>query len=255
MKKHKYEHHLKQLAIDLVEFQRWLITANKRVVVVLEGRDAAGKGGVIKAISEYLDTRHYSIVALSKPDEREASQWYFQRYIEHLPAGGEIALFDRSWYNRAGVEHVMGFCTDAQYERFLADCPVFERALVDDGILLFKYWLAVDQDVQEERFKERADSPLKQWKISPIDIAARTQYAEYSRARDKMIERTNTKYAPWHVVDFNDQPRGRLNLIRHLLDHLPDRKLPVKPIKLPKLKDKPAVEKLKDSSLWVKKVF
>ena len=165
MKKHKYEHHLKQLAIDLVEFQRWLITANKRVIVVLEGRDAAGKGGVIKAISEYLDTRHYSIVALSKPDERENSQWYFQRYIEHLPAGGEIALFDRSWYNRAGVEHVMGFCTDAQYERFLTDCPVFERALVDDGILLFKYWLAVDQEVQEERFAERAQNPIKQWKI------------------------------------------------------------------------------------------
>ncbi|HEX6833087.1 MAG TPA: polyphosphate kinase 2 [Rudaea sp.] len=255
MKKHKYEHHLKQLAVELIEFQRWLILAKKRVVILFEGRDAAGKGGTIKAISEYLDTRHYRIVALNKPDERESTQWYFQRYVDHLPSGGEIALFDRSWYNRAGVEHVMGFCSDAEYRRFLQECPVFERQLADDGILLFKYWLAVDQEEQEERFAERAESPLKQWKISPVDIAARTKYQDYTAARDEMFEHTNTGFAPWYVVDFNDQHRGRLNLIRHLLDHLPDRKIPVKPMKLPKLKGKLNVERLRDESLWIKDVY
>jgi polyphosphate kinase 2 len=255
MKTHVYHEHLKQLAVELVEFQRWLIRTGQRVVVILEGRDAAGKGGTIKAITEYLDTRHYRIVALSKPDEREATQWYYQRYIEHLPAAGEIVLFDRSWYNRAGVERVMGFCTDAEYERFLVECPILERGLVDDGILLFKYWLAVDQEEQEERFADRAKDPLKRWKISPIDLEARTKYKAYGNARDMMLEHTNTSYAPWHVVDFNDQKAGRLNLMRDLLDRLPDRKLPVKPLKLPKLKAKPGVEKLADKSLWVNKVY
>jgi polyphosphate kinase 2 len=255
MKKEKYEKHLKQISVELVDLQRWLIQSGKRVVVVFEGRDAAGKGGVIKAISEYLDTRHYRIVALSKPSERESTQWYFQRYIEHLPAAGEIVLFDRSWYNRAGVEHVMGFCSDAEYQRFLAQCPGFERNLVDDGIVLLKYWLAVDQQEQEARFAERAENPLKRWKISPIDIAARAQYQAYGDARDAMIKRTHTDHAPWFVVDFNDQHRGRLNLIRHLLDHLPDRKIVVKPLKLPKLKGKPSIEKLADKSLWVKPTF
>ena len=255
MKKHKYEQHLKKLAVELVEFQRWLIHSGKRVVVLLEGRDAAGKGGVIKAISQYLDTRHSLIVALSKPDEREKTQWYYQRYIEHLPAGGEIVLFDRSWYNRAGVERVMGFCNEEEYQRFLGECPVFERGLVNDGILLFKYWLAVDQEEQEQRFAERAQNPLKRWKISPVDIAARNKYHEYSEARDVMLAHTHTEYAPWHVVDFNDQSRGRLNLIQHLLDHLPDRKLPIKPLKLSKLKGDLGVEELADKSLWVKKVY
>ena len=255
MKKHKYEEHLKKLAIELVEFQRWLIQTGKRVVVVFEGRDAAGKGGTIKAITEYLDTRHYRIVALSKPDERERTQWYYQRYIEHLPAGGEIVLFDRSWYNRAGVEHVMGFCTDEEYKRFLGECPVFEKGLTDDGILLYKYWLAVDQEEQEARFADRATDPLKRYKISPIDIAARLKYHEYGDARDAMLARTSTEYAPWYVVDFNDQRAGRLNLIRHLLDQLPDSKLPVKPLKLPALKAKPLVETLADDHLWVKKKY
>jgi polyphosphate kinase 2 len=255
VKKHKYEKHLKELAVELVEFQRWLVHAGKRVVVLFEGRDAAGKGGVIKAISEYLDTRHYRIVALSKPDEREATQWYLQRYLSHLPSAGEIVLFDRSWYNRAGVEHVMGFCSDAEYQRFLADCPVFEKQLTDDGILLYKYWLAVDQAEQEERFEARATDPLKRWKISPVDLAARDKYREYGHARDVMFARTNTDYAPWHVVDFNDQHRGRLDLIRHLLDQLPDRKLPAKALKLPKLKNKPGVERLSDKSLWVKSSY
>ena len=255
MKRKPYENHLDALAVELVEMQRWLMHTGKRVVVLFEGRDAAGKGGVIKAITEFLDTRHYRIVALSKPSERESTQWYYQRYIEYLPSAGEIVLFDRSWYNRAGVERVMGFCSDAEYKRFLRECPVFERGMTNDGILLFKYWLAVDQAEQEQRFAERASDPLKRWKISPIDIAARDKYGDYSKARAVMFKHTHTDYAPWHVVDFNDQREGRLNLIRHLLDHLPDRKIPVKPLKLPKLKAKPGVESLPDASLWVKKVF
>jgi polyphosphate kinase len=255
MKRKQYEEVLEELAVDLVEFQRWLIASGKRVVVVLEGRDAAGKGGTIKAITQYLDTRHYRIVALGKPTERESTQWYYQRYIEHLPAAGEIVLFDRSWYNRAGVEHVMGFCTDTEYKRFLRECPIYERGMVTDGILLFKYWLAVDQVEQEKRFAERATDPLKRWKISPVDIAARNKYHAYGKARDIMFEHTHTPYAPWHVVNFNDQRSGRLNLIRHLLDHLPDRKLTVKPLKLPELEQKPGVEKLPDQALWVKNVY
>jgi polyphosphate kinase 2 len=255
MKRRKYEEHLEELAVELVELQRWMIESGCRVVVLFEGRDAAGKGGVIKAISEYLDTRHYRIVALSKPSERERTQLYYQRYIAHLPSAGEIVLFDRSWYNRAGVEHVMGFCSDAEYRRFLAECPVFERALVNDGMLLLKYWLAVDQAEQEARFAERATDPLKRWKISPIDLAAREKYRAYGKARDVMFEHTSTEYAPWHVVDFNDQRAGRLNLIRHMLDQLPDRKLTVKPLKLPKLKSAPAVEELPDKKLWVKNVY
>ncbi|MEP6939521.1 MAG: polyphosphate kinase 2 [Rudaea sp.] len=255
MKKHKYEEHLKSIAIELVELQRWLIHSGKRVVVVLEGRDTAGKSGTIKAISEYLDTRHYRIVALSKPDERESTQWYYQRYIEHLPSAGEIVLFDRSWYNRAGVEKVMGFCSDVEYERFLAECPVFEKGLTDDGILLHKYWLAVDQEEQEARFADRATDPLKRYKISPIDIAAREKYRAYGDARDAMFAHTDTDYAPWRVVDFNDQRSGRLDLMRDLLDRLPDRKLAVKPLRLPKLKGKLQHEQLHDESLWVQKHF
>lgn len=255
MKRHKYEHHLDALAVELVALQRWLVHSGQRVVVLFEGRDAAGKGGTIKAISEHLDTRHYRIVALPKPDERETTQWYFQRYVQHLPSAGEVVLFDRSWYNRAGVEKVMGFCTDAQYQRFLGECPVFERGLVNDGIVLLKYWLAVDQVEQEQRFAERASDPLKRWKISPIDIAAREKYRAYGNARDVMFEHTHTNDAPWHVVDFNDQRRGRLNLIRDLLDRLPGKMLPAKPLRLAKLKATPGVEKLADPTLWVKNTY
>ncbi|MGA9334116.1 MAG: polyphosphate kinase 2 [Rudaea sp.] len=251
MKKPKYEHHLEALAVELVQLQHWLIHSGQRVVVVFEGRDAAGKSGTIKAISEHLDTRHYRIVALPKPTEREATQWYFQRYIEHLPSAGEIVLFDRSWYNRAGVERVMGFCNDAQYQRFLVECPVFERGLVDDGIVLLKYWLAVDQTEQEERFGERASDPLKRWKISAIDLAAREKYRAYGHTRDVMFQHTHTEHAPWRVVEFNDQRRGRLNLIRDMLVRLPGKTLPDKPLRLPKLKAKPGVEKLADPSLWI----
>jgi len=251
MKRKEYEHALDDLDEKLVELQRWIIAAGKRVVVLFEGRDAAGKGGVIKAIDERLNSRYTRIVALAKPSERESTQWYFQRYVEHLPAAGELVLFDRSWYNRAGVERVMGFCSDAQYARFLADCPVFEKMLVDDGIILLKYWLAVDQEEQEQRFAERATDPLKRFKISPVDIKAREQYAAYGEARDAMLKATHTKWAPWHVANFNDQKRGRLDLISHLLSRLPERMAPDKPLKLPKLKGKPGREKLADDTLWI----
>jgi len=185
------------------------------------------------------------VVALGKPSDREREQWYFQRYVEHLPAAGEIVLFDRSWYNRAGVERVMGFCTDTQYKQFLADTPPFERALVDDGIFLLKYWLSVDQKEQEERFAERAADPLKRWKLSPIDLEARKKYAEYGRARDTMFKATHTKHAPWFVVDFGDQRTGRLNLIRHLLDQIPVTQVPDKPVNLPRLPGRPKREKFR----------
>ncbi|NCT67313.1 MAG: polyphosphate kinase 2 [Rhodanobacteraceae bacterium] len=255
LKKKPYNHDLQHLYDDLLDLQRWIIAHGKRVVIVFEGRDAAGKGGVIKAISEPLNSRYTRIVALPRPDEREATQWYFQRYIEHLPAAGELVLFDRSWYNRAGVEHVMGFCSDAQYRRFLADCPVFEKLITDDGIILLKYWLAVDQAEQEQRFTERATNPLKRFKISPVDLAARDQYAAYGKARDAMLRATHTKWAPWFVANFNDQKRGRLNVIAHLLERLPERVPPDKPLQLPPLKDKPGREKLADQALWIDERF
>jgi polyphosphate kinase len=252
MKRKEYEAALEPLQRELIDAQRWLMEEGRRLVVVFEGRDAAGKGGVIKAISEVLNTRGYRIVALSKPSEQERTQWYFQRYAAHLPSAGEVVLFDRSWYNRAGVEKIMGFCTEAEYRQFLAQCPVFEKLLTDSGTLLLKYWLTVDQEQQEERFAERAADPFKRWKISPIDIAAREKYNDYGKARDAMITATHSETAPWFLVDFNDQRRGRLNLIRHLLDWLPDHKMPEKPLKLPKLKGRPGKEKAADESRWVK---
>jgi polyphosphate kinase 2 len=251
LKRKDYEKVLEALHVELVDLQRWIIATGRRVVVVFEGRDAAGKGGVIKAISEPLNTRYTRIVALPKPTEREATQWYFQRYVEHLPAAGELVLFDRSWYNRAGVERVMGFCSDAQYRRFLAECPVFEKLLTEDGVILLKYWLAVDQAEQEERFRERASDPLKRWKISPIDLKAREQYDAYGRARDAMLRATHASNAPWFVADFNDQKRGRLNLIRHLLDRLPERAVPDQPLKLRRLAGKPGRERLPTKRYWI----
>lgn len=201
---------------------RWVEASGSRVIILLEGRDTAGKGGAIRAISERLNPRQCRIVALAKPSDREASQWYFQRYIAHLPAKGEIVLFDRSWYNRAGVERVMGFCREEETESFLRHTPKFEKLLIDDGILLFKYWLACDQEQQEERLAERLADPLKRWKLSPIDLTARQKYREYTEAREKMLKATHTDHAPWTLVDFNDQRLGRLTLIRDLLDRLPD---------------------------------
>ncbi len=238
LKRKDYETRLRPLQLDLAAMARWASHSGARIVVVMEGRDTAGKGGAIGAITEHLNPRQCRVVALPKPSEREASQWYFQRYISHLPAAGEIVLFDRSWYNRAGVEKVMGYCTDAQHARFLEQAPVFERGITDDGILLFKYWLCVDQAQQEERFAERAEEPLKSWKLSPIDLKAREKYAEYTAARETMLKATHTKHAPWTLVDFNDQRTGRLTLIRDLLDRLPDTQVPLEPLGLPPLKGK-----------------
>ena len=243
LKRKDYEELLEPMQEELAAMARWLQHAGKRVLVLLEGRDTAGKGGAIDAIREHINPRHCRVVALPKPSEREASQWYFQRYVRHLPAAGEIVLFDRSWYNRAGVEKVMGFATDAQVKAFLKEAPLFERMLVDDGILLFKYWLCCDQDQQEKRFTERLRDPLKRWKLSPIDVDARKKYADYTRAREAMLKATHTTHAPWTLVDFNDQKRGRLTLLRNLLDRLPDTQVEVAVPEFPPLPGKPAKER------------
>ncbi|MBO9687688.1 MAG: polyphosphate kinase 2 [Mitsuaria chitosanitabida] len=243
LSKADYYERLLPLQVELNNLARWLQHTGKRLLILMEGRDTAGKGGVINAISETLNPRQCHTVALGKPSERELGQWYFQRYVEHLPAAGEIVLFDRSWYNRAGVEAVMGFCTPDQVDAFLKQVPTFERLLVDDGILLFKYWLTVDQVHQEERFAERAIDPLKRWKLSPIDLESREHYEDYGRARDRMLEATHNKHAPWTLVDFNDQRRGRLTLIRHLLDHLPDVTVPPQEIEFPPLTRGPKKER------------
>ena len=222
LKRKDYEALLEPLQAELVAMARWLQYSGRRAIVLFEGRDTAGKGGAIDAIREHINPRQCRVVALSKPSEREDAQWYFQRYVPHLPAAGELVLFDRSWYNRAGVEKVMGFASDAQVKAFLQQAPLFERQLVDDGILLFKYWLCCDQARQEERFAERLADPLKRWKLSPIDLEARKKYADYTRAREAMLKATHTQHAPWTLVDFNDQKLGRLTLIRDLLDRLPD---------------------------------
>jgi polyphosphate kinase 2 len=243
--KAEYYERLAALELELNHLARWLQHTGQRLLVVIEGRDTAGKGGVINAIASTLNPRQCRTVALPKPTDRERTQWYFQRYVAHLPAAGEIVLFDRSWYNRAGVEHVMGFCTASEARAFLRQAPVFEKMLIDDGILLHKYWLTVDQAQQEERFAERRADPLKRWKLSPVDVEARTKYADYSRARDTMLEATHTKHAPWTLVDFNDQRRGRLALIRHLLDHVPDHKVPEHLIEFPPLGHEPLKDRPK----------
>jgi polyphosphate kinase len=245
MSKKDYLEQLEPLQLELNQMARWLQARGKRLLVIVEGRDTAGKGGVISAIAETLNPRQCHVVALGKPSERERMQLYFQRYVPHLPAAGEIALFDRSWYNRAGVETVMGFCTPQETAAFLKQAPAFEKLLVDDGLLLFKYWLTVDQAQQEERFAERLADPMKRWKLSPIDLKAREKYAAYTKARQTMLDATHTKYAPWTLVDFNDQKRGRLALIRHLLDHLPDTKVPAEKISFPPLPGKPLRESFK----------
>ncbi len=239
----EYEELFDPLSKELSAMARWISETHQRVVVVFEGRDTAGKGGSIEAIAKVLNPRQCHVVALSAPSERERGQWYFQRYIEHLPAKGELTLFDRSWYNRAGVEPVMGYCTPEETEAFLRAVPAFEQHLVDDGILLFKYWLCCDQDKQEERFAERLADPLKRWKLSPIDAAARSKYAQYTKAREAMLKATHSKAAPWTLVDFNDQKRGRLTLIRDLLDRLPDTRVTEAPLDWPPLGHRPLEEK------------
>jgi len=243
LKRKDYEAALKPMERELVGLARWASVTGARVVVLFEGRDSAGKGGAIDAIREHINPRQCHVVALAKPTEREAGQWYFQRYAPHLPAPGEIVLFDRSWYNRAGVERVMGYATDAQVKAFLAAAPTFEKLLVDDGILLFKYWLCCDQDRQEERFAERRDDPLKGWKLSPIDVTAREKYDAYTAARGAMLAATHTRHAPWTLVDFNDQKLGRLTLIRDLLDRIPDTTIKDPPVDLPPLGRPPSKER------------
>lgn len=245
LSKSDYEKHLEKMQVELIQVARWLQHTGHRVVVLIEGRDTAGKGGVISAISASLSPRQCRSVALARPSDRESTQWYFQRYVAHLPAAGEMVLFDRSWYNRAGVEPVMGYCTLRQTEAFLRQAPVFEKLLVDDGILFYKYYLTVDQVFQEERLRERLDDPLKRWKLSPVDLQARQRYREYGEARDRMLQATHTEIAPWTLVNFNDQKRGRLTLIRHLLDQLPDRQVPQEPIEFPKLDGKPLRERFR----------
>ncbi|MFE8646219.1 polyphosphate kinase 2 [Sphingomonas sp. NCPPB 2930] len=238
-----YARQLEPLQIELARMARWAAATGQRILVIFEGRDTAGKGGAIGAVSEHLNPRQCRVVALPKPTDRERTQWYFQRYVAHLPAAGEIVLFDRSWYNRAGVEKVMGYATDAQVETFLRQVPVFEQMLVDDGILLFKYWLGTDQDEQEARFAERHTDPLKRWKLSPIDLEARKHYADYTTAREAMLQATHTPQAPWTLVDFNNQRAGRLTLLRDLLDRLPDTHIEDDPMALEPLARKPLKER------------
>jgi polyphosphate kinase 2 len=238
----EYEEILEPLAKELSAMARWVAETGQRMVVLFEGRDTAGKGGSIEMFSRVLNPRQCNVAALPSPDERERTEWYFQRYVAHLPAKGEIVLFDRSWYNRAGVEKVMGFCTPEQTQAFLNAAPEFERHLVDDGMLLFKYWLCCDQAVQEKRFENRLENPMKRWKLSPIDIKARYHYDDYTEARELMLAATHTEYAPWTLVDYNDQRVGRLTLLRDLLDRVPDTELPLAEIPWPPLEHKPAKE-------------
>ena len=234
MNRKDYEKAMRSLQVELCALQDWVKEEGLRVVVVFEGRDAAGKGGTIKAITERVSPRVFRVVALPAPSDRERSQLYMQRFVQHLPSAGEIVIFDRSWYNRAGVEYVMGFCTKAQHRRFLVVCPEFERYLVDDGILLVKYWLEVSDVEQKRRFEARIADPLRQWKLSPTDLCSRSRWFEYSRARDLMLEATDTKFAPWHIVRSDDKRRARLNCISHLLGLIPYKQVRRKKVKIPK---------------------
>lgn len=229
-----YEFELECLQIELVKLQEWVKHKGLKVVVIFEGRDAAGKGGVIKRITQRLNPRVVRIVALTTPTERELTQWYFQRYVSQLPAAGEIVLFDRSWYNRAGVEKVMGFCTEQQYQEFLQTTPQFERELIRSGIILIKYWFSVSDEVQEDRFQKRSKDPLKRWKLSPMDLESRKRWPEYSRAKDVMFKHTDLKESPWWVVNADDKKRARLNCISHLLTMIKYKNVLPKPVKIPK---------------------
>ncbi len=231
--KKKYNKAIQKLEVELIKLQEWVKAKQLKVVVLFEGRDAAGKGGVIKRISGPLNPRICRIAALGTPTDKEKSQWYFQRYADHFPAGGEIVLFDRSWYNRAGVEHVMGFCTDEQYEEFFRSCPEFERMLIRSGIILIKYWFSVSDEEQEIRFQARLNDPTKRWKLSPMDVQSREKWVEYSKAKDEMFKITDTKQSPWYVVPADNKKLARLNCISHLLSLIPYEALPSEPIVLP----------------------
>ncbi|NJK47645.1 polyphosphate kinase 2 [Candidatus Gracilibacteria bacterium] len=234
-----YEEELIKLQTELVKMQYWIKHTGYRLVILFEGRDAAGKGGTIKRIVEPLNPRGCRVVALGTPSDREKTQWYFQRYVEHLPAAGEIAIFDRSWYNRAGVEHVMGFCTDEQYNEFMQSCPEFERMLVRSGIMLLKYWFSVSDEEQERRFQSRTIDPARRWKLSPMDLESRDRWVEYSKAKDKMLAHTNIPEAPWFTVEANDKKRARLNCLNHILSKVPYSDMTPEPMELPPRRDAP----------------
>ncbi|MCO6412212.1 MAG: polyphosphate kinase 2 [Thiogranum sp.] len=234
LKRKDYEKALRELQAELCALQEWVKSTGQRIILVFEGRDAAGKGGTIKAITERVSPRVFQVVALPAPSDREKSQMYIQRYMAHFPAAGEIVIFDRSWYNRAGVEHVMGFCTKEQHRRFLDLAPFVEKQIIDNGILLLKYWLEVSDEEQERRFRARIDDPVRQWKLSAMDLPSRERWYDYSRARDEMLDATDTDFAPWHIVSSNDKKRARLNLISHLLEQIPYERQPKKKVKLPR---------------------
>jgi polyphosphate kinase 2 len=242
LKRKQYEKELRRLQAELCHLQDWVKRKGLRVMVVFEGRDGAGKGGTIKAIRERVSPRVFRVVALPAPSDREKSQVYIQRYIEHFPAAGEIVLFDRSWYNRAGVEHVMGFCTKEEHRRFLEVCPELEKLVVDGGIQLIKYWLEVSNKEQKRRFEARVNDPLRQWKLSPMDLPSRSRWYDYSHARDVMLKATDTKFAPWYILRSDDKRRARLNCISHLLSMIPYRKMPREKIKLPNRSKKRAYD-------------
>ena len=231
-KKH-YENKLQELQIELVRLQDWVIDKGKKVAIIFEGRDAAGKGGVIKRITEHLNPRYCKIVALAAPTEREKSQWYFQRYVTHLPAAGEIVIFDRSWYNRAGVERVMGFCSEKQYINFLQTCPEFERMIISSGIQLIKYWFSVSAEEQMKRFKARAEDPTKGWKLSPMDLESVKRWDDYSKAKDNMFEHTDTQFSPWYIVESDVKKKSRINCISHILSKIPYEDIEHDTVKLP----------------------
>jgi len=242
LKRKQYAKELRKLQQELCALQEWVKHKGERVMILFEGRDAAGKGGTIKAITERVSPRVFRLVALPAPSDREKSQMYMQRYMAHFPAAGEIVIFDRSWYNRAGVERVMGFCTDDQYKRFLERCPEVEHYIVSGGIRLIKIWLEVSDEEQRRRFEARIDDPVRQWKLSPMDLPSRERWYEYSRARDKMLDATDTKKAPWYIVRTDDKERARLNIIAHILSLIPYEKLPRKRVKLPKRSKKGAYD-------------
>lgn len=238
MKRKEYEKELQKLQTELCKLQEWIVHKGFRVIIVFEGRDAAGKGGTIKAIKERVSPRVFRVVALPAPSEREKTQLYGQRYIQEFPAAGEVIIFDRSWYNRAGVEYVMDFCTKKQYQAFLENCPKFERFFIQAGIILIKFWLEVNQKEQRQRFEARMEDPLRQWKLSPMDLESYSRWYSYSRARDMMLEATDTEEAPWYIVRSDDKRRARLNCIAHILDQIPYEEVPRDKVKLPKRLEK-----------------
>ena len=238
MKRKAYEKEMAKLQVQLCHLQEWVKANKLRVIVLFEGRDAAGKGGTIKAITEKVSPRVFRVAALPAPSDREKTQLFFQRYMQYFPAAGEIVIFDRSWYNRAGVEYVMGFCTPAEHERFLLLCPQMEKYIIEGGIILIKLWLEVGMDEQERRFKARIDDPLRQWKLSPMDLKSYGRWYDYSEARDRMFKATSTEHAPWYIISSDDKRRARLNCIAHLLNLIPYKRMPKHKVKLPKRSNK-----------------